>query len=143
MAEPAIEVRLGAWIDLRDEAAPIRYAVFVDEQKVPTEIELDDWDALSLHALALDAQGRVLGTGRLLPDGHIGRMAVLQSARGQGVGTALLRALLQAARARGDREVVLSAQTHAMPFYEKAGFIAEGDEYDDAGIPHRQMRLST
>jgi predicted GNAT family N-acyltransferase len=140
MAEPAIEVRLGAWIDLRDEAAPIRYAVFVDEQKVPAEIELDDWDALSLHALALDAQGRVLGTGRLLPDGHIGRMAVLQSARGQGVGTALLRALLQAARARGDREVVLSAQTHAMPFYEKAGFIAEGDEYDDAGIPHRQMR---
>ncbi|MFO0010032.1 MAG: GNAT family N-acetyltransferase [Betaproteobacteria bacterium] len=142
MAEPAIEVRLGAWIDLRDEAAPIRYAVFVDEQKVPTEIELDDWDALSLHALALDAQGRVLGTGRLLPDGHIGRMAVLRSARGQGVGTALLRALLQAARARGDREVVLSAQTHAMPFYEKAGFIAEGDDYDDAGIPHRQMRLS-
>lgn len=142
MAEPAIEVRLGAWIDLRDEAAPIRYAVFVDEQKVPAEIELDDWDALSLHALALDAQGRVLGTGRLLPDGHIGRMAVLQSARGQGVGTALLRALLEAARARGDREVVLSAQTHAMPFYEKAGFIAEGDEYDDAGIPHRQMRLS-
>jgi predicted GNAT family N-acyltransferase len=140
MAEPAIEVRLGAWIDLREEAAPIRYAVFVDEQKVPAEIELDDWDALSLHALALDAQGRVLGTGRLLPDGHIGRMAVLQSARGQGVGTALLRALLQAARARGDREVVLSAQTHAMPFYEKAGFIAEGDEYDDAGIPHRQMR---
>jgi predicted GNAT family N-acyltransferase len=143
MAEPAIEVRLGAWIDLREEAAPIRYAVFVDEQQVPAEIELDDWDALSLHALALDAQGRVLGTGRLLPDGHIGRMAVLQSARGQGVGTALLRALLQAARARGDREVVLSAQTHAMPFYEKAGFIAEGDEYDDAGIPHRQMRLST
>jgi predicted GNAT family N-acyltransferase len=143
MAEPAIEVRLGAWIDLREEAAPIRYAVFVDEQKVPAEIELDDWDALSLHALALDAQGRVLGTGRLLPDGHIGRMAVLQSARGQGVGSALLRALLQAARARGDREVVLSAQTHAMPFYEKAGFIAEGDEYDDAGIPHRQMRLST
>ncbi|MFN7757293.1 MAG: GNAT family N-acetyltransferase [Betaproteobacteria bacterium] len=142
MAEPAIEVRLGAWIDLREEAAPIRYAVFVDEQKVPAEIELDDWDALSLHALALDAQGRVLGTGRLLPDGHIGRMAVLQSARGQGVGTALLRALLQAARARGDREVVLSAQTHAMPFYEKAGFIAEGDDYDDAGIPHRQMRLS-
>jgi predicted GNAT family N-acyltransferase len=140
MAEPAIEVRLGAWIDLREEAAPIRYAVFVDEQKVPAEIELDDWDALSLHALALDAQGRVLGTGRLLPDGHIGRMAVLQSARGQGVGSALLRALLQAARARGDREVVLSAQTHAMPFYEKAGFIAEGDEYDDAGIPHRQMR---
>jgi predicted GNAT family N-acyltransferase len=143
MAEPAIEVRLGAWIDLREEAAPIRYAVFVDEQQVPAEIELDDWDALSLHALALDAQGRVLGTGRLLPDGHIGRMAVLQSARGQGVGTALLRALLQAARARGDREVVLSAQTHAMPFYEKAGFIAEGDDYDDAGIPHRQMRLST
>lgn len=143
MAEPAIQVRLGAWIDLRDEAARIRYTVFVDEQKVPAEIELDDWDALSLHALALDAQGRALGTARLLPDGHVGRMAVVRSARGQGVGTALLRALLRAARERGDREVVLSAQTHAMPFYEKEGFIAEGDEYDDAGIPHRQMRRRT
>jgi predicted GNAT family N-acyltransferase len=84
----------------------------------------------------------VLGTGRLLPDGHIGRMAVLRQARGAGVGSALLRALMQAARARGDREVMLSAQTHALPFYERFGFVAEGEAYDDAGIPHRVMRLA-
>jgi predicted GNAT family N-acyltransferase len=140
MAEPAIEVRLGAWIDLREEAAPIRYAVFVDEQKVPAEIELDDWDALSLHALALDAQGRVLGTGRLLPDGHIGRMAVRQEARGTGVGARVLDALIDKARELGYPELVLNSQTHAMPFYARAGFTPEGDEYEEAGIPHRTMR---
>jgi predicted GNAT family N-acyltransferase len=96
---------------------------------------------VSLHALARDAAGRALGTGRLLPDGHIGRMAVLPQARGQGVGAALLRALMQAARDRGEREVALSAQTHAIAFYERFGFVVEGEEYDDAGIPHRMMRL--
>ena len=106
------------------------------------EIELDEFDPLSLHALAVDGQGRVVGTGRLLPDGHIGRMAVLREARGRGVGSALLRSLMQAARARGDREVALSAQTHAIPFYERFGFVAEGGQYDDAGIPHRRMRLA-
>ncbi|UCG99384.1 MAG: GNAT family N-acetyltransferase [Burkholderiales bacterium] len=125
---------------MRAAAVPVRHAVFVDEQKVPAEIELDALDPLSLHALAFDGAGRVLGTGRLLPDGHIGRMAVLRQARGNGVGSALLAALMQAARARGDREVALSAQTHAIAFYERFGFVAEGEEYDDAGIPHRLMR---
>jgi predicted GNAT family N-acyltransferase len=140
LAEP-LRIDLGDWSSLRASAAPIRFAVFVEEQKVPAEIELDEFDALSLHALAIDAGGAVLGTGRLLPDGHIGRMAVLQRARGAGVGSALLRALMEAARARGDREVVLSAQTHAIPFYARFGFVAEGEEYDDAGIAHRLMRL--
>ena len=139
MAE-AIRVELGDWTAMRAGAEPVRYAVFVEEQKVPPEIELDDFDPVSLHALAFDRAGRLLGTGRLLPDGHVGRMAVLRLARGTGVGSALLAALLQAARARGDREVALSAQTHAIPFYERFGFVAEGEEYDDAGIPHRRMR---
>jgi len=136
----AIRVELGDWTAMRAGAEPVRYAVFVEEQKVPPEIELDDFDPVSLHALAFDRAGRLLGTGRLLPDGHVGRMAVLRQARGTGVGSALLAALLQAARARGDREVALSAQTHAIPFYERFGFVAEGEEYDDAGIPHRRMR---
>jgi len=137
-----LRIELGDWAALRERAQPVRFAVFVEEQRVPAEMELDEHDAVSLHALAVDAAGTVLGTGRLLPDGHIGRMAVLRQARGAGVGSALLRALLQAARDRGDREVLLGAQTHAIPFYERFGFVVDGKEYDDAGIPHRQMRLS-
>ena len=140
MAE-RLRIELGDWSSVRAHAEPIRFSVFVEEQQVPAEIELDEFDPLCMHALAFDAQGRVLGTGRLLPDSHIGRMAVLRQARGAGVGSALLQALMDAARARGDREVLLSAQTHAIPFYERFGFVVEGEEYDDAGIPHRVMRL--
>lgn len=140
MAE--VHILLGSWDELRDRATPIRFTVFVEEQKVPAEIELDDWDPRCLHALALDDAGRVLGTGRLLPDGHIGRMAVLREARGTGAGTALLQALMQAARERGHRDVVLSAQTHAVPFYARLGFAIEGEVYDEAGIPHVDMRRS-
>lgn len=139
MAEP-VRIELGDWNALQLQAAAIRYKVFVDEQKVPVEIELDAFDAVSLHALAFDAQGVAVGTGRLLPDGHIGRMAVLPQARGIGVGSALLRALMAAARDRGLREVMLNAQTHALPFYARFGFVAQGDEFDDAGIAHRAMR---
>ena len=141
MAEP-LRIELGSWERLRARAEPVRFAVFVAEQGVPAELEIDPFDQLALHALAVATDGAVLGTGRLLPDGHIGRMAVLREARGRGVGGALLRALIEAARARGDREVALSAQTHAIPFYERFGFVAEGGEYDDAGIPHRRMRRS-
>jgi len=135
-----VRIELGDWAAIRDRAEPVRYTVFVDEQGVPQELELDEFDEPSLHALAIDADGATLGTGRLLPDGHIGRMAVLPPARGRGVGAALLLALVEAARSRGDREVVLSAQTHALGFYGRHGFIAEGETYDDAGIPHRLMR---
>lgn len=135
-----LRIELGTWEAFRSRAEPVRRTVFVDEQRVPAEMEIDEFDAASLHALAVDADGTVLGTGRLLADGHIGRMAVLKPWRGRGVGAALLVALVDAARSRGDREVVLSAQTHAIPFYERFGFAAEGDEYDDAGIPHRLMR---
>jgi predicted GNAT family N-acyltransferase len=134
-----IRIELGDWSSLGERAAPVRFAVFVEEQQVPAAIELDEFDAVSLHALAFDSEGRVVGTGRLLPDGHIGRMAVLRQARGAGVGSALLRALMAAAQARGDRQVMLNAQTHALPFYARFGFEAEGEQFDDAGIPHRAM----
>lgn len=127
------------WDQARADAAPIRFAVFVDEQKVPAEIELDEHDAACLHAIAR-SEGRAVGTGRLLPDGHIGRMAVLKAWRGQGVGAAMLTVLIDAARARGDRAVALSAQTHALGFYRRFGFINEGPEYIEAGIPHQAMR---
>ena len=135
-----LTVILAPWAALREEASSIRYLVFVDEQKVPAELELDAWDLQSLHALARDASGRPVATGRLLPDGHIGRMAVLREARSRGAGSLVLRALMAAARERGHAEVVLSAQTHAMGFYERHGYRAEGEEYDDCGIPHVDMR---
>lgn len=127
------------WEEAKAEAGPIRFAVFVDEQKVPADIELDEHDPVCVHVIAR-AEGRAVGTGRLLPDGHIGRMAVLKDWRGQGVGAAMLSVLIEAARARGDREVALSAQTHALGFYRRFGFVSEGAEYADAGIPHQAMR---
>jgi predicted GNAT family N-acyltransferase len=117
----------------------IRKQVFVVEQGVPYEIELDEWDERSDHALAYDADGRAIGTGRLLPDGHIGRMAVLREARGQGVGSAILAALIDRAGARAMKRIELSAQTHAVPFYRRHGFSAFGEEYMEAGIPHLAM----
>ena len=94
---------------------------------------------MSIHALAF-SRGQAVGTGRLLPDGHIGRMAVLKDWRGRGVGRLMLRALVQKAMERGNREVVLAAQVHAMPFYAAEGFVAEGPVYQEAGIDHQGMR---
>lgn len=131
---------LGDWAQLAESASKIRFDVFVDEQKVPAEIELDEFDAVSLHAVVFDGAEPV-ATGRLLPDGHIGRMAVAKSARGKGVGAIVLQRLIEEGRQRGFKELVLSAQTHAMGFYGKYGFVAEGDIYLDAGIEHKDMRL--
>jgi predicted GNAT family N-acyltransferase len=131
---------LGDWVRQRNDAYAVRHEVFVIEQKVPAELELDEMDEVSLHALVHDEEGTALATGRLLPDGHIGRMAVRAEARGQGIGSAILQALMAAARQRGDRVVLLSAQVHAEPFYARFGFEREGDEYMEAGIPHVRMR---
>lgn len=133
-------VTLGDWTVLGPEATRIRHVVFVDEQKVPVEIELDAFDSVSLHAIARDGDGMALGTGRLLPDGHIGRMAVLAPGRGRGVGSRILTALIAAQRQRGDAESVLNAQTHAIAFYARFGYQVASDVYDDAGIPHVTMR---
>ena len=133
-------LELGDWSSLQASAAKIRFEVFVQEQQVPIEDELDSFDVECVHAVAFDAQGFALATGRLLPDGHIGRMAVLKAARAQGLGSAVLNALVQRARQKGFSEVVLSAQTHAQGFYLHHGFVPEGVEYLDANIPHILMR---
>ena len=134
-------IELLDWERARGQAAPIRFAVFVEEQGVPFEIELDEYDPVSIHAVAFEGD-KAVGTGRLLPDGHIGRMAVLAAFRNKGVGAALLKELMQAAKRRGDREVALSAQVDAMPFYRAHGFVPEGDEYMEAGIRHQAMKRS-
>lgn len=133
-----MNITLGDWASLREQALPLRHAVFVMEQHVPVELELDEMDAVSIHALALDA-GTAVGTARLLPDGHIGRMAVAAGWRKRGVGTALLLALLDQARRNGVAEVILNAQTHAAGFYARHGFVQRGGEFDDAGIAHVEM----
>jgi predicted GNAT family N-acyltransferase len=132
-------LRFGDWAAMQADARPIRMAVFVQEQKVPAELEMDDRDAACLHAVAYDSAGQPVGTGRLLPDGHIGRMAVLAAARGAGIGGALLKGLMDKARERGDGRVVLSAQTHAAEFYLAHGFAMSGEVFYEAGIPHIEM----
>jgi len=134
-----LRIELMDWNTARAEASRIRLAVFVEEQRVPPEIEMDDKDAVCVHALAY-AQGRAVGTGRLLPDGHIGRMAVLKENRSLGVGGAILERLVEEARRRGMKLVVLSAQTHALGFYRRHGFMVAGEVFEEAGIPHQEMR---
>lgn len=139
-AEAGFRVRGADWRQDGDAIAALRTAVFIDEQRVPPALEHDGLDPDCVHVLAEDDRGVVIGTGRLLPDGRIGRMAVHAGWRGRGVGRALLEALLARARAHGHASVELHAQTTAMGFYERAGFIAEGAEFDEAGLPHRRMR---
>jgi predicted GNAT family N-acyltransferase len=130
---------LGTWDRLRDDAYGVRHEVFVLEQAVPADIELDDMDAVSVHAVAYGANGEPLGTGRLLPDGHIGRMAVRRAARGLGVGGLILDALIEEGRGLAHRKLALHAQTHAQGFYEAHGFQAEGETFEEAGIDHVLM----
>lgn len=129
-----------AWADAADRLGAVRRQVFVVEQHVPEALEWDEADGACRHVLALDRDGEPVGTGRLLPDGHIGRMAVLPAHRGNGVGRAILSALIGMAEARGDREAVLNAQVHAIDFYRKSGFEVTSGEFMDAGIPHVEMR---
>ena len=133
-------IRLCAWDVARSDARRIRELVFVHEQGVPLELEWDAQDPQCEHALAYGADGVAVGTGRLLPDGHVGRMAVLKEWRGKGVGALLLHALLQQARKRGHASVRLNAQITAMGFYRRYGFEACGAEFMEAGIPHIAMR---
>ncbi len=138
---PAFTIRILSWHEAAGLARPIREQVFLIEQHVPRELEWDEWDAPSEHAVATSEDGRPIGTARLLPDGRIGRMAVLVEWRRAGVGSALLRALLERARQRGMRSIVLHAQTHAAGFYRRLGFTERGEEFLEAGIPHLEMTL--
>ncbi|MCM1941259.1 GNAT family N-acetyltransferase [Streptomyces sp. G3] len=153
---PAYEIRVAEDPADRDACFAVRKDVFVAEQKVPEDIEYDAHDADAVHVLAVRADGVPLGTGRLLHGaaavakngdgdpavGSLGRLAVTAAARGLGVGAALVRAVEDAARARGLTAVDLHAQTHALGFYERLGYQAYGPEFPDAGIPHRAMRRS-
>ena len=130
------------WEKAEALAAPLRFAIFVGEQKVPAGIELDDLDAKCIHAIAFDEAGKAIGTGRLLPEGRIGRMAVVKEWRRRGIGADLLEALVAEAQRRGHAEVKLSAQLQAAEFYRSHGFVAEGKVYEEAGILHQAMRRS-
>ncbi len=141
--KPMLDLRLGTWDELGREAKAIREAVFVQEQQIPAEMEWDAADTSCVHAVAYNRFGMALGTGRLLEHApgvaRIGRMAVLQPMRGAHVGQAVLDALLQCARQRGEREVLLHAQLSAAGFYTRAGFATRGSPFDEAGIAHVEM----
>jgi predicted GNAT family N-acyltransferase len=133
-------VEEGDWTQLGSFAGLVREAVFVREQGVPADMEYDEWDPASQHVVARGPDGEAIGTGRLLPDGHIGRMAVLAAWRGKGVGMALLSHLMEAARLRGTERLLLNAQISAVDFYRCAGFEPVGSEFMEAGIRHVPMQ---
>lgn len=135
-----VEIRILGWTEAAPRVMPLRERVFVVEQGVPAELERDAIDPSCRHAVAETEQGVVVGTGRLLPDGHIGRMAVAPSCRGEGIGGRILEALVAEAGRRGFREVVLNAQLAALDFYLRHDFRPEGEEFVEAGIRHRTMR---
>lgn len=135
------KIRPATWPDDAPAIRAVRRRVFIEEQKVSEAEEWDGLDADCRHVLAEDAGSRAIGTGRLKPDGKIGRVAVLRHWRGRGVGVALVRELISMARHADLPECYLHAQTYALGFYEKLGFVAEGEEFLDANIPHKAMRL--
>ena len=141
MTEPRFEIREADWETDRDLLRQLRETVFVIEQGVPLELEWDGLDSKAIHLLAVAANGTPVGTARLLTDGHIGRMAVLADWRRQGIGSALLQRLLEISSERQLPPPFLNAQTRAVEFYRRFGFEVEGDEFMDAGIPHRRMVL--
>ncbi|SCY34942.1 Predicted N-acyltransferase, GNAT family [Nitrosospira sp. Nl5] len=134
-------IRTASWQDDHLALRMVREAVFICEQHVPVELEWDECDARALHLLAIDLVDNPIATARLLPEGVIGRMAVLKEWRGRDVGGALLLRLLEEARKRQIHQITLSAQLHAVPFYAKFGFQITGEEFMDAGIPHVRMNL--
>ncbi|MFW2356246.1 YbgC/FadM family acyl-CoA thioesterase [Hydrogenophaga sp.] len=141
--ETVTEVRVGSWAELGADAQRLRTTVFVDEQRIPKELEWDAADATAVHAVAYNRLGRPLATGRLLAHepgtSKIGRMAVERTMRGGRLGRDVLHALMDVSRARGDAEVVLNAQRSAEGFYARLGYTVLGEPFDEAGIPHVTM----
>ena len=141
--EAMVQLHLGNWHDLQKLASPLRTEVFVHEQKVPAELEWDEADATALHCVAVNRMGMALATGRLLVHApgvaRIGRMAVMKTMRGSDLGARVLNALMDAARERGDRQVLLHAQCSAEGFYKRAGFVPHGAVFEEAGIAHIEM----
>jgi YbgC/YbaW family acyl-CoA thioester hydrolase len=143
--EPMVSVATGTWADLANTAHPLRRAVFVEEQGIDPEIEADAADTQALHAVATNRFGMPVGTGRAVLDGQggarIGRMAVLASVRGAGVGAATLSALVEGCQRRGASNILLHAQRDAVQFYSRHGFVAKGQPFEEAGIEHQEMVL--
>lgn len=144
--QPVTQVQTGDWATLQQPASSVRTAVFVEEQGIAREDEWDAADATAVHAVVTNLLGMPVATGRLLRDGaansgsaRIGRMAVDRTLRGSGVGRQVIGALEQAARARGDQRVVLSAQRSAEGFYQRLGYQLVGEPYDEVGIAHIGM----
>ncbi len=140
-----MEILLKSWKEAEVDAFLVRQEVFILEQGVPAELELDEFDSLATHALVYQ-DARCIGTGRLVnlsaKQAQIGRMAVLAKFRGKGVGKQILRKLVDLAASQGAQRIILHSQVSAISFYEKLGFQAQGDAYDEAGIPHRNMMLT-
>ena len=136
-----IDIDRTSWSASEEAITKIRHQVFVEEQKVPVELEIDEFDKSAVHWLAFSQGDNAVATARLLPDGRVGRMAVLKPFRNKGVGSAVIRQIIKYAIRENVPELTLSAQRKAIPFYEGFGFQSEGDFYEDAGIPHKEMRL--
>lgn len=134
-------VSLVGWHDGEPLLRSVREAVFIREQGVPEEMEWDGLDEGCRHALALNLNGGAIGCGRIMADGHIGRIAVLPEWRKQKVGTAIMEALLDYAREHDYKQVDVNAQTNAVQFYRNFDFVEQGDVFMDAGLPHIKMRL--
>ena len=134
----------GHWSTLKDKAQPVRTQVFVQEQGIDANDEWDTADSDAVHAVITNRFGQPLGTSRLLKKStgvaQIGRMAVVRVMRGSGLGGQLLNALVDIAKARGDKEVLLHAQTSAQAFYAHEGFVPVGEPFDEVGISHIEMR---
>jgi YbgC/YbaW family acyl-CoA thioester hydrolase len=141
--EGMLQVKTGSWAELGPDASRIRTEVFVQEQRIPAELEWDEADAAAIHAVAYNRLGQAVATGRLLPAtagiAKIGRMAVHQVLRGRGFGEQVLRALAAQAQRRGDHGIELHAQRTARDFYARLGFLPQGEAYEEAGIPHVTM----
>ncbi len=135
-------VSLVCWHDGEPLLKAVREAVFIQEQGIPPALEWDEFDSCCRHALALSHQGDAIGCGRMFKDGHIGRIAVLPVWRKRKVGTAIVEALLEYARAHDYPQVDVDAQTYAIPFYQGLEFVQQGEVFMDAGLPHIKMKLS-
>jgi YbgC/YbaW family acyl-CoA thioester hydrolase len=141
--EAVVQLRTGSWAQLQDDAMRVRIEVFVDEQRIPLDMERDPADEASLHLVAYNRVGQAVATGRLLPapsgTARIGRMAVKRVLRRAQLGSDVLQALMEAARARGDRQVLVHAQRVAEGFYARSGFVPQGEGFEEAGLPHIEM----
>ncbi len=131
-----------SWKKNKEALSIVRRKVFIEEQNVPQELEWDKFDSECNHILVTTDNNKPIATGRIKPDGHIGRMAVLKEYRNSGIGTMMLKGLIKEAKSKQLKKVYLHAQISAIPFYKKQQFSICSAEFMDAGIPHKTMELT-